>query len=99
MGVAVPSCSADLTRGKGSFNTLMGLFATALAIGGVAGPSLSGVLVHASRLPPDLLRFRRDGCLGAEIFTIFVPQTRALAGVSKAGTTRPDPEVADSEAA
>jgi MFS family permease len=34
-GVAVVALSADLTRGKGHFNTLMGLFATALALGGV----------------------------------------------------------------
>ena len=27
-GVAIVSMSADLTRGKGGFNTLMGLFAT-----------------------------------------------------------------------
>ncbi len=45
-GVVVVALSADLTRGKGGFNTLMGLFATALAIGGVIGPVLTGLLVQ-----------------------------------------------------
>jgi MFS family permease len=32
-GVVVVALAADLTRGKGHFNSLMGLFATAVAIG------------------------------------------------------------------
>jgi MFS family permease len=47
-GVAVVAFSADLTRGRSVFKTLMGLFATALAIGGVIGPLLSGFWWNAS---------------------------------------------------
>ncbi len=36
-GVAVAAMSADLTHGKGHFNALMGVFATALSVGGVLG--------------------------------------------------------------
>ena len=78
-GVAVASCSADLTRGKGSFNTLMGLFATALAVGGVAGPLLSGVLVQHLGFRLTFYVFAALAALGAGIFTLFVPETGAAA--------------------
>jgi MFS family permease len=45
-GVAIVAITADLTRGKGNFNMLAGLFATALAVGGVAGPLISGAVVQ-----------------------------------------------------
>ena len=38
-GVVIIAFAADLTRGKGQFNSLLGIFATAQAIGGVVGPS------------------------------------------------------------
>lgn len=40
--VAIFAFAADLTRGKGQFNSLLGIFATAQAIGGVIGPSSLG---------------------------------------------------------
>jgi len=45
-GVAVVAMCADLTRGKGRFNALTGLIATALSVGGVIGPLGSGFLVQ-----------------------------------------------------
>ena len=45
-GVAVVAMCADLTRGKGRFNALSGLIATALSVGGVIGPLGSGFLVQ-----------------------------------------------------
>lgn len=45
-GVAIVAVCADLTEGKGAFNALMGLIATAQAAGGVLGPLASGVLVQ-----------------------------------------------------
>lgn len=45
-GVIVASMCADLTRDNGAFNTLMGIVATALALGGVIGPLASGLIVE-----------------------------------------------------
>lgn len=75
-GVAVVALSADLTRGKGSFNTLIGLFATALAIGGVIGPLTSGLLVQHLGFKTTFLVFASLGTVGAAVFTKLVPETR-----------------------
>jgi len=75
-GVAVVACCADLTRGKGGFNTLMGLFATALAIGGVAGPLACGMLVQHLGFRATFHAFAALAAGGAVIFTLFVPETR-----------------------
>jgi MFS family permease len=76
-GVAVVALSADLTRGKGHFNTLMGLFATALAVGGVLGPLLTGFLVQHLGFKSTFYVFTALAALGAIVFTIFVPETKA----------------------
>ncbi len=76
-GVAVVSLSADLTRGKGGFNTLMGLFATALAIGGVVGPVLSGMLVQHLGFKITFYVFAALAGLGAAVFTGCVPETKS----------------------
>lgn len=72
-GVAVAAMSAGLTRGKGGFNTLMGLFATAVAIGGVAGPVVSGLLVQHLGFRMAFFAFASLAALGALIFTWLVP--------------------------
>ena len=95
-GVAVVSLSADLTRGKGGFNTLMGLFATALAIGGVIGPLLSGLLVQHLGFKATFLAFAALAGLGAAVFTRFVPETKS--GEKKEFTRVPDVAVAAPEA-
>ena len=74
-GVAVVAFSADLTKGRGGFNTLMGLFATALAVGGVAGPILSGVLVQHLGFRIAFGAFAVLAALGAALFTFLVPET------------------------
>ncbi len=74
-GVAVVAMSADLTRGKGGFNTVMGLFATALAIGGVAGPLLTGVTVQNLGFQSTFYLFASLAAVGAVIFTLCVPET------------------------
>ncbi len=76
-GVAVVAIAADLTRGKGRFNTLMGLFATALAIGGVAGPLISGVLVQHLGFRITFYVFALLAAFGAGVFLLTVPETRA----------------------
>jgi len=76
-GVAIVAMAADLTRGKGHFNTLMGLFATALAIGGVAGPLLSGALVQHFGFRITFYAFALLASIGAAVFLTLVPETRA----------------------
>ena len=76
-GVAVVAIAADLTRGKGRFNTLMGLFATALAIGGVAGPLISGVLAQHLGFRITFYVFALLAAFGAGVFLLTVPETRA----------------------
>lgn len=79
-GVAVAAFSADLTRGRGGFNTLMGLFATALAVGGVLGPLMSGVLVEHLGFQVTFWAFAGLATAGACLFTLFVPETRPAPG-------------------
>jgi MFS family permease len=74
-GVAVVALCADLTRGKGSFNTLMGLCATALAVGGVIGPLMSGALVQNLGFHLTFDAFAGLAALGAMVFLLFVPET------------------------
>lgn len=75
-GVAIVAMAADLTRGKGRFNTLMGVFATALAVGGVAGPLLSGLLIQHLGFGITFYTFAGLATLGAAVFTLLVPETR-----------------------
>jgi MFS family permease len=79
-GVAVVALTADLTRGKGHFNSLMGLFATALAIGGVAGPLISGLLIQRLGFQMTFYVFAALAATGAILFTVFVPETKPAPG-------------------
>lgn len=76
-GVAVAAVSADLTQHRGGFNTLMGLFATALAVGAVIGPALSGMLVQHLGFAKTFLVFATVAAAGTAIFWCFVPETRS----------------------
>ncbi len=75
-GVAVVAMSADLTRQSGRFNTLMGVFATALAAGGVLGPLISGFLVQHLGFHATFYSFAVMAALGAAWFLSLVPETR-----------------------
>ncbi len=77
-GVVIVSMSADLTRGKGGFNTLMGLFATALAVGGVAGPLMTGMLIQHLGFTAMFLCFAALAALGALWFQLKVSETRDI---------------------
>ncbi len=74
-GVAIVSMSADLSHGKGGFNTLMGLFATALAVGGVVGPLLTGVLIQHLGFAMMFILFAGLATAGALWFQFLVPET------------------------
>jgi MFS family permease len=75
-GVVVISLAAELTRGRGRFNTLTGLFATAVAVGGVAGPIISGIVVQDLGFKAGFLLFAALAFAGAVIFTTLVPETK-----------------------
>ena len=80
-GVIVIALAADLTRGKGRFNTLAGVFATALACGGVIGPIISGVLLQHFGFKTTFYAFAALATVGALIFNWFVPETRESSNV------------------
>jgi MFS family permease len=75
-GVAVVAMCADLTRGKGGFNALSGLIATALAVGGVIGPLGSGFLVQHLGFAVAFDVFAGIAAVAAALFVFFMPETR-----------------------
>jgi MFS family permease len=77
-GVIVIALAADLTRRKGRFNALAGVFATALACGGVIGPIISGVLLEHFGFKSTFYAFTALATLGAHIFMWLVPETREV---------------------
>jgi len=89
-GVIVIALAADLTKGKGHFNTLAGLFATSLAIGGVVGPLASGALVQHFGFKMTFYTFTGLAALGAIVFSIFVPETKM-----KTSSIRQTPNLSD----
>lgn len=89
-GVVVISLAADLTRGRGRFNTLTGLFATALATGGVVGPVLSGFLIQHAGFRTTFLIFAALALAAAAVFTLFVPETKTKPkSATRAGSAEP----------
>lgn len=77
-GVAVVAIAADLTRGKGHFNALNGLFASAVAVGGVLGPLASGVLVQEFGFRFAFYSFALLAAAGAALFLFAVPETKPV---------------------
>jgi MFS family permease len=75
-GVVVVAMCADLTRGKGGFNALSGLIATALAVGGVIGPLGSGFLVQNLGFAVAFDVFAGIAAIAAGLFVFFMPETR-----------------------
>jgi MFS family permease len=78
-GVAVVAMCADLTQGKGRFNALSGLIATALSVGGVIGPLASGVLVQHLGFNLAFYVFAGIAASSAALFVFFMPETRPVA--------------------
>ena len=74
-GVAIVAMCADLTRGKGRFNALAGLIATALSVGGVIGPLGSGFLVQHLGFKMAFYAFAAVAAIGAVLFVGFMPET------------------------
>jgi MFS family permease len=74
-GVAVVAMCADLTQGKGRFNALQGLIATALAVGGVIGPLGSGFLVQHLGFNMAFYVFAAIAAVAALLFILGMPET------------------------
>jgi MFS family permease len=89
-GVVVISLAADLTRGRGRFNTLAGLFATAVSVGGVLGPIMSGFVVQHMGFKAAFFLFAALACAGAFIFTALVPETKGNADWQRGTMERAD---------
>jgi predicted MFS family arabinose efflux permease len=75
-GVAVVAVCADLTRGKGRFNALQGVIATAQSVGGVAGPLTAGPLAQYLGFATAFRAFAAVAALAALLFICFMPETR-----------------------
>jgi MFS family permease len=71
--VAIVAFAADLTRGKGQFNSLLGIFATAQAVGGVVGPILSGFTLQQLGFHYTFVAFAVLALVAAAIFQLLVP--------------------------
>ena len=94
-GVIVIALAADLTRGRGRFNALAGIFATALAFGGVLGPILSGVLLQQLGFKFTFCAFAFLAAVGAIVFTTLVPETKGITRPSIAVAAKESPFAAE----
>jgi MFS family permease len=74
-GVVVVAVCGDLTRGKGGFNALNGVLATALAIGGVLGPLGTGALTQHLGYAAAFGVFAGIAAVAALLFLGFMPET------------------------
>ena len=74
-GVVIVAICADLTRGKGGFNALSGMIATALAVGGVIGPLGAGFLAQHLGYNSFFYVFAGIAALAAAVFLVFMPET------------------------
>ncbi len=75
-GVVIVAICADLTKGKGGFNALSGLIATALSIGGVIGPLGAGFLAEHLGYNGFFLVFAGIAAMAAGVFLTRMPETR-----------------------
>jgi MFS family permease len=77
-GVIIAVICADLTRSRGGFNTLMGVVATALALGGAVGPLCSGLVVEHLGFRAAFYLFALVAAIGAVVFVAWMPETRPV---------------------
>jgi len=78
-GVAIIAFAADITHGKGQFNSLLGVLATAQGIGGVLGPILSGIILQHLGFDVTFVFFAVLAFVAAAILQLGVPETRPVA--------------------
>jgi MFS family permease len=75
-GVVIVAMCADLTKGKGGFNTLTGMIATALAVGGVIGPLSAGFLAEHLGYNGFFYVFAGIALAAAGLFIGCMPETK-----------------------
>lgn len=75
-GVVIVAICADLTKGKGGFNSLTGLAATAQAVGGVVGPVGAGFLAQHLGYNGFFCVFAGIAAVAAVLFLTLMPETR-----------------------
>jgi MFS family permease len=74
-GVVIVALCADLTQGKGGFNALSGMIATALAVGGVIGPLGAGSLAEFLGYRGFFYVFTGIAAAAAVLFLTLMPET------------------------
>jgi MFS family permease len=74
-GVVIVAICADLTKGKGGFNALSGMVATALAVGGVIGPLGAGFLAEHLGYNGFFYVFASIAAVAAVLFIALMPET------------------------
>ncbi len=74
--MAVVATCADLTAGKGRFNSLQGLIASALTAGGVVGPLGAGWLAEHLGYNGFFRTFAGIAAVAAAVYLVFMPETR-----------------------
>ena len=90
-GVVIVAICADLTKGKGGFNTLSGMIATALAVGGVIGPLGAGYLAEHLGYNGFFYVFAGIAVIAAVLFLTLMPETAGESGSSKFCEELPHP--------
>jgi hypothetical protein len=76
---------ADLTRGSGHFAAAQGVVGTVHGIGGMTSMALAGVLVVWAGYNAAFLTLAAIAALGALLFWLFMPETRAESALATAG--------------
>jgi MFS family permease len=74
-GVVIVAICADLTKGKGGFNSLSGMVANALAVGGVIGPLGAGYLAQHLGYNGFFYVFAGIAAVAAILFITLMPET------------------------
>jgi len=80
IGALFPVVIADLTRGSGHFNAAQGAVGTIHAIGGILSGALAGQIVVLAGYQAAFLTLAGIAALGAALFWMAMPETRAYAG-------------------
>ena len=90
-GVVIVAICADLTKGKGGFNALAGMIATALAIGGVIGPLGAGFLAEHLGYNGFFYVFASIAVVAAILFLTLMPETSGDRNARKLNRERSKP--------
>jgi predicted MFS family arabinose efflux permease len=90
-GVVIVAICADLTKGKGGFNALAGMIATALAIGGVIGPLGAGFLAEHLGYNGFFYVFASIAVVAAILFLTLMPETSGDRSARKLNQERSEP--------